>query len=256
MPLLAMIMQLIVTRPIEQAMSFLEALKAQSLACDNVRLMPLIKVVFNHVPWQDDARRFDYVFVSSQNGAMALLNQKCDGLRNLPVLSIGEKAALRLQQAGYRIALIAQDQAEFYQKLTQAVKRGSRILYFHGMPILPEMMRDISDFGYSIEGYCAYRQVREGDLSEIADDLVHKACLFPVFSTFGAKTLRHHLGKPRNNWHIFTLSQAIAQPFFQANYRNLNVAENPNALDLIKLIKTYLKGRELANLTVSSQSVS
>jgi uroporphyrinogen-III synthase len=166
-------MQVLVTRPIEQANETAEALSA--LGCEAV-LSPVVEIAPTDAKWPHGT--VDLIVATSARAFEALLIEPdfptAEARRLIPLYLVGEKTHNAAQVAGFTgPAVIAETAKELAPKLIAQLLSYRRALYLAGRERKPKLEKMCVDAGFTLdvlETYTAAAAYRLSDAAVVALD--------------------------------------------------------------------------------------
>lgn len=235
-------MRVLVTRPDEDAQSLMAALEAlghETVAAPllSIRHLPDVKI--------PDA---DYraLLVTSANGIRAL-GDRASRLLSTKLFAVGEASAEAARAAGFADVEAADGDVVSLSALVarRLAPEGRPLLHIAGSVIAGDLKADLEAKGFSVTRAVLYDAVTPSRLPEAARaalkaGLVDGVLLYSprTAKTFAHLVLNEGMEGSLSSVTAFCLSQAVADALTGLCFGSIRVAETPDQLSLLGLMKS------------------
>ncbi len=236
-------MQVLLTRAADEASR--SALKLVA-AGHSALLSPVLEMVPTGAEWPPGV--IDAVIATSAQ-AFELFSDAPDwplpeARRLMPLYLVGERTREAARERGFEgPATIEPDAKELAAKVAASLPPGSRVVYLAGRDRKPDLERNLTDAGQTIEVVEVYAAQAAEGLSESAIAALEAGAIGAVLhysrrSTEIFLALAQGAGLDiRNTTHV-AISQDAAVPLWDARCSEVHVAEKPNEQAMIAAVST------------------
>ena len=234
-------MRLVVTRPEADAERTAAALRAQGHV---VFVAPLLRVETLPDP-EIGSGPWAAILVTSANAAAAVAaHRRFAELRTVPVLTVGDRSAQAMREAGFADVSSADGAAgDLVRLAAERLKQGLPLLYLAGEDRSSDIAADLSAQNFLVHTVVVYRAVAASVLPRPAadalatgvDGVLHfsrRSAEAWLKLTDNAAWREQALNKPAH----FCLSAQVAEPLSLAGAGDIRVASQPTEAALFDLI--------------------
>ena len=230
-------MQVLLTRPLKDSHILAETLEAEGI---DPLIWPLTRITPTAMAPKPPLTTGGLLFTSA-NGvrAMAALSKR----RDLPALCVGKATARAARKAGYLNCFSADGDA---RALADLARRSGIRNFFHprGRDTAGDLKGWLAETGHQVTEAVLY-QAEEAGLppAPIAAALARAEIgLITIWSPRGAAILARHLaGGIADLGHttLLAISPAAAAPLADSGFQHVLVAEAPNSVAMMEVIRSY-----------------
>lgn len=242
-------MPVLVTRPAPDNEATAAALAARGFAA---LLAPML--VFQPLPFRDDAARARGVILTSANAVRAIGAQPIlQRLQGLPVFAVGTRTAQAAREAGFADVRTADGDAVSLRELIAAdaaMKRGT-LLYLSAADVSRDLAGELGLRGVKVAALPVYRMAALDDFPQAVRDAFAQNAVQSVLH-YSRRSALAFVGAARRTGLEITalalpqlcLSEPIAAALREAGASRTIVASAPNETELLDALEQAMRPRK------------
>jgi uroporphyrinogen-III synthase len=240
-------MQILITRPAEQASDTIAALSRRGY---DAVLSPVIEIELTDAQWPQGT--VDLLVATSARAFEALLTQPdfptAESRRLIPLFVVGEKTCDAAHDAGFTGPAVVSDKAQdLAPKLIAQLRSYTRALYLAGRERKPELEKMCTDAGFSLDILETYAAAPASRLSDAALTALDEGTIAAVLHYSRRSTaiflelLDAEGFDPAQLRHI-AISEDAAIPLRDLDLPHVDTAAQPDENSMLALLPAEARG--------------
>ncbi|MCY4305376.1 MAG: uroporphyrinogen-III synthase [Aestuariivita sp.] len=226
---------LLMTRPVEVAIEFIETLPQEHLTQVKVIFSPLMEIKFRTV--SVNRHNLQGVIFTSRNGVKAI--GASSNLSKVPAYCVGKKTTELAQKNGWKSTFLGLNAEEFIPNLIKK-KPSTPLIHFRGQFTRGKIAEHLTNQGLATTEQIIYDQIVCSLTTDAQDALISGTPIItPLFSPRTAMQFAKEC-TASSTLTIAALSIAVADALGQKTNYNVHIAPTPNAKSMGLLVQSLI----------------